>query len=908
MIGHIRCARLVGRSNELSFLRDRCREARLGRGSLVLVSGEAGIGKTRLVEELVVRAAAFGMHFAKSFALEHARTPLGPLVDLVRTLHAHDPSIVAGAPNVRRILARLAPELDAHAALETEALSARSQCAAVAHWSDVSTLEFFKYVAAKLADMHVVVLVVTRTPVLNTPLFSPVMAELRRLRAGAVLDLEPLSPANMQTFFGEALGTHKLPDAVMRSVRDLADGNPLFAEELLASAIAQPGHAQLLPATIRAMFEERVRLLESEDREILIEAAVVGRRFDPAFLAALMKRPLERILLALRHARALQLVVEDDEPVDGVVFRHALVRETLYASILNAEARGMHGRILRELEALPDRERRAAALAYHSWSAGEIEPALTYNELAGDEALTQLAANEAAVFYERALGHAQRSSEREMQLQIKLGRAYSAAGWSRRAIELYERAYNAARRLDNRELRSRICRSISGEYGFRGEGAAAITWQMAAIEAVAADGPSCALFAAQATAALGFAWRGEPEKTREYVGELEPYAHRLPSDACRDLADARAYLSIYDGRPAEALATYGRYVSDTLAAGDTGGAVRAYINLADTARVVGDIALVRESLDSALRIADEIVVPLTRPVLLIDLAYLNVESGHFAIAQRYLSQAEDAFAGLDTPRYQSQLIRLGLLLARVYDDILLDARYADERTVEYAFLSREPWWIGAIVRAFTERSARLGRTAEAERLITRAFAALPTIVRCHELAITAAAWGADADLPRARAGLERWAQIAASDYAHAVTGLFDAYVERRAGGSPLALGRRAARRFQLLDLPLWAAEAYEVAGDRAEALDLYLQMGSTGDIARLTAKRLVGLERVQLTKREAEVLSLVVRGHSNRTIAENLVLSERTVESHIRAILAKIGGRSRHDIVKIAEQHSLRNV
>jgi DNA-binding NarL/FixJ family response regulator len=85
-------------------------------------------------------------------------------------------------------------------------------------------------------------------------------------------------------------------------------------------------------------------------------------------------------------------------------------------------------------------------------------------------------------------------------------------------------------------------------------------------------------------------------------------------------------------------------------------------------------------------------------------------------------------------------------------------------------------------------------------------------------------------------------------------------------------------------------------------------MGSTGDIARLTAKRLVGLERVQLTKREAEVLSLVVRGHSNRTIAENLVLSERTVESHIRAILAKIGGRSRHDIVKIAEQHSLRNV
>jgi predicted ATPase len=112
-------------------LRERCNEARLGRGSLVFINGEAGIGKTRLVDEAIRRAKP-ALHHGKGFCLEHARSPLGPLADIVRTLHAADESVLTLARNVRRVLARLVPELETGPAAEVEAQGARSQYAAIA--------------------------------------------------------------------------------------------------------------------------------------------------------------------------------------------------------------------------------------------------------------------------------------------------------------------------------------------------------------------------------------------------------------------------------------------------------------------------------------------------------------------------------------------------------------------------------------------------------------------------------------------------------------------------------------------------------------------------------------------------------------------------------------------------------
>jgi hypothetical protein len=267
--------------------------------------------------------------------------------------------------------------------------------------------------------------------------------------------------------------------------------------------------------------------------------------------------------------------------------------------------------------------------------------------------------------------------------------------------------------------------------------------------------------------------------------------------------------------------------------------------------VVGELDLARRAAEDALRLADEVVVPLYRPMVLVDCGLLSAQAGELEAARRRLAQAEDAAAGLDAPRVQAHLVRLGLALAKALDDPALDERYADERAIDDAFLSCETWWMGSIAHAFADRFARLNRTADAQRLIARALTAMPTLVSAHELALTAAAHGAVADLARAREGLVAWARRAKPNYGEAFVELFDAQAQRRAGSSPAALGTLAAQHFERLGLPLWAAEAYEAVGERAAALEIYLRIGSSGGIARLTATSAVDIEEAQLTEARA---------------------------------------------------------
>jgi predicted ATPase len=543
VIQQIRCARLIGRAAELEFLRERCNDARLGHGSLVFINGEAGIGKTRLVDE-TIRLAKLTMHHAKGFCLEHARSPLGPLADIVRTLNTADESVLALARNVRRVLARLVPELEIGQP-GAEAKGARSQYAAIAemlrrcgarrpallviedaHWADVSTAEFLKYYAGRVSESNVVLLVVSRTNVAAATRFAPVIADLRRRRSVHALDIEPLGPAEMQSFALAALGAGRLPHDDLHAICELADG-------------------------------------------------VIGRRFDPAFLARLTKRPLERILLALRRARALQLVVESaGEDAAGVVFRHALVRETLYASILAAEARGMHRRILRELEALPDRAQHVAALAYHSWAAAEPETALTYNEIAADDAMARLATNEAAIAYERALSCSNQTERRRVELQRKLGAAFSASGWSSCAIDMYERAYAYAVRDGSRESIADICAALGREYLQRGDGDATLRWRLTGLEAVEAVPYGPVRDATHASLALTYAWRGDAAKAAEIIRRAGALGAAASPAAHQDLHDAKAALDLIAGRSGEALTRYRRAADDAAATQNTTLAVR----------------------------------------------------------------------------------------------------------------------------------------------------------------------------------------------------------------------------------------------------------------------------------------------------------------------------------------------
>jgi DNA-binding CsgD family transcriptional regulator/type II secretory pathway predicted ATPase ExeA/tetratricopeptide (TPR) repeat protein len=903
----------------------RCKEARLGRGSLVFVRGEPGVGKTRLVQEALSQAETLDMRQASAFCLEHAAGPLGPLADLVQTLHRYDESILTVARSARRVLERLIPELESDKSEHVDVQGAWSQYAAIAemfrlsgersacllviedaHWADSSTLEFLKYLTGRLAEMRVVLLVVIRPGEQEMPSLAPLVGELRRLRTVHTLEVGPLSASEMHAFLTVSLGSKRLSHEEFNHVSHLAAGNPLFAEELLTSALAERRGPLTLPASIRETFHERIMRLDVDDREMLITAAVMGPRFDPKFLAAVVERPVSRVLLALRRARSLGLVTEGEKQAKYVVFRHALVREALYEHILIAEARGMHRRILRELETLEDRDRHVAALAYHAWSAAEKPLARIYNELAGDQAMAQLAPNEAAVLYDRALSCAQRKPDNAMLLQIKLGDAYAAAGLPSRAIDVYERAHALALNKSDSDAISRLAGSISREHLYCGRSEAALRWQMEAVKAVENDPGGLSWLCAQAAASLVFACRGLADVASEYIERLEAYAAAVPQAARHDLQHATALVSMQRGQRGDVVNSYREIAMRESRAGNTRNAVMAYIDSADAARKIGEIALTRDALGEAVRIAVQVVVPLLRPGVLADRGMLNLESGAVDIARTDLDNAENDFAGIDSPRFRAPLVRLGLGLGSILADAELIDRYNDERAIEDAFLSKEPWWIAAIVTAFSQHYARTDRAADAQGLIHRALLSVPSIVHCHELAITAAAWGADADLEIARERLTEWARIATVDYRTAIFELFEAYALRRVGRSAAQLGRSAAARFDALGLHLWSAAAYEVAGDRLEAVGRYAKMGCVGEVARLKGKRGKGVDEVHLTRREREVLAYVCDSRSNREIAGAMFVSERTVESHMRAILAKIGGRNRQDIIRIAGQRALR--
>jgi DNA-binding CsgD family transcriptional regulator len=185
-------------------------------------------------------------------------------------------------------------------------------------------------------------------------------------------------------------------------------------------------------------------------------------------------------------------------------------------------------------------------------------------------------------------------------------------------------------------------------------------------------------------------------------------------------------------------------------------------------------------------------------------------------------------------------------------------------------------------------------------LLHRVITALSSAGAEPMLPILVAAHGDLADVPRARGLLEQWAKPDGNRIGHAYLGLFDAHAALRRGGRDSAAAEKAAQAFHGLGLPYYEAQALELADRRADALALYRRIEAHGDRQRLEAILALpnrhGRRTTELTPREREIAALVTAGKSNRAIAETLVISERTVESHVAAILAKLQIGSRAEL------------
>ena len=489
---------LVGRQPELAALGTALREAARGHGSVVLMTGEPGLGKTRLVQECRKRVARGTRWLEGSCASYASSTPYGLYQQLLANwagVTPDQPAAVTG-PALERVLAavrasdlfpllarmmglppgaalgRMGPgELQKQTFAAWRTLTSRLVAAGPAvlvledlHWADPTSLRLTLELARLAAGRRLLILATGR------PEAVPALDRLDARR----LELVPLGGAAEEELARSLMGdgtSQEVLDTVLAST----DGNPLFLEERLSSLletsalVREHGAWRLgraagaqVPQALERMVRSRVDRLSPAARDAVRPASVLGTEFPLSLLAAVCAagEPLDAALDELRARDFLHEVAGRAEPVYR--FRHALIQEATYNGLLRAERRLLHGRAAWALEAAADgrTDEVAAVLGRHFAAAGEPGRALRYYEIAGDHATASFANDEAISSYRVALEIAG-EGEASVELQAKLANVLwrtQRRGQAREAFQAGLRAVPAGDTLRRAHLLTRLGR------------------------------------------------------------------------------------------------------------------------------------------------------------------------------------------------------------------------------------------------------------------------------------------------------------------------------------------------------------------------------------------------------------------------------------------------------------------
>ncbi|WP_248294104.1 AAA family ATPase [Actinoplanes sp. TBRC 11911] len=417
MTAHAHSEVLVGREADLAVLRDALKRVRHAEPSTVLVGGEAGVGKTRLVEEFRRGLdASVRVLTGQCLELGEEGLPFAPFAGAVRDLvRAQGTTVLDGN---EREFARLLPELgpppefgDARRGLLFESVGAllgrltTEQPVVLViedlHWADRSTRDLIDYLVRSVRLPQLLLIATYRSDELHRghPL-RPFLAELERVRGVQRHEIDRLDREGTAEMLGHLIGVEPDPPTV-DAVNERAQGNPFFIEQFAASADPACGD---IPATLRDLLLSRVDLLSEPAQRVLRVAAVGGTQFGHELLAQVAGIDEAALESALRSIVAAQLVVFD--PDGGYEFRHALVREAVHDDLLPGEHARLHGRYAQALEAAPHlvaADRAAAEIAHH-WHAARDHPrALVAAKSAADDAGRRFAFGEQAKLLDRVL-------------------------------------------------------------------------------------------------------------------------------------------------------------------------------------------------------------------------------------------------------------------------------------------------------------------------------------------------------------------------------------------------------------------------------------------------------------------------------------------------------------------------
>lgn len=954
-----------GRGRELALLDDLVGlpdPARPG-GRFVLIGGDAGVGKTRLLTDLCARARVAGWRTLVGHCLDFGDSalPYLPFSELFGRLAADDPEIAQALTDAHPALSHLQPgrrllsgvsdagpglALDravlfeaVHGALDS--LGSSGPVLVVVedlHWADSSTRDLLSFLFSRPLRGTVALVASYRSDDLHRrhPLRAAV-AQWARVTGVHRLPLDPLPDQDVRRLV-HALG-HQLGETEVRAVVTRAEGNAFFAEELVAAAA---GGAGAMPDDLADLLLVRLDRLDEQARSVVRAAACAGRRVSHALLASVVALGDDELDRALRAAVEQHVLTRLD---DAYAFRHALLAEAVYDDLLPGERVRLHAAYTDALVG-GRADGTAAELARHALAAHDRRTAVRASIQAGDEAMSVGGPDEAAHHYETALGLLEQPGggpdPELVRVTTAAAEALVASGQPERAAQLVD-AQLARTEPAHPQSRALLLLALAGASLSMDGGPDALTATTEALDLVP-DEPTELRARVLGLHARANVDHGRDEAAGVHAAQALGLAHQL--DLAALVADATMTLAGIEqrsGDPVSAERTLNAVIEQAQRDGDAHTEMRSRYLLATLLHERGDLEQARRGFADGFEVADRAGrrwSPYGYEALMME-ALVDFESG------RWDRCLELTAPGPDAPPPFPEAMLLGVrsmvlvargdssaaaLLDRLRPLWSLDGLvgicaaaaeidwYGDRHDVSAATASFDralqvvgkAWdeHFAARIRLTALLLGRLGDAAARARRPDRA----THVERVPELLA-----GVDRTLTRIRGGgrpfgPEGVAWQVRVDAEHLrLRRLAD--VDPPSEEQLVEAWQRAVAAFDEM------GHVYETARSRARLGTLLRVMGRAAEAQQVLAQARLAADALGagplvaelgpatpaggLTPRETEILGLVAQGRSNGEIGRQLFISVKTVSVHVSNILGKLGAAGRTEAAAIARRDGL---